>query len=168
AMDMPMDAQPDTVEDMDVPPDMTTFTATNIYDIQRSTIGTGTMVEVRGVVVTGLAVNGFWAQDPTSGPFSGIWCFFGPTWQDANPNVLIGSVVTVNGRVDEYFGLTEINGNMGLGSVVVTGTATVPAPTQVPIDELANAAEAEKWEGVLVSTGQVTVMTPFNTASSTF
>src|SRR5690606_26510150 len=42
------------------------------------------------------------------------------------------------------------------------------APTQVPIDELANAAEAEKWEGVLVSTGQVTVMTPFNTASSTF
>ena len=161
--DTGLDVQPgDTTDISDV------FVATTIYDIQQGNIGMGTMVEVSGVVVTGLSSNGFWAQDPRSGPYSGIWCFVGQNWRENLPNVLIGSVVTVSGVVEEFFELTQINA-VDVGSVQPTGTAAVPEATLAPLEELrVSSPEAEKWEGVLVSTGEVSVRSPYDEGTNTF
>lgn len=118
-----------------------------IYQIQMGDLPEGSMVHVEGVVVTGVAPSGnaFFAQEPDGGEYSGV-----SVYVDALDisGLEIGDEVTIDGTVDEYNGLTEIDASAG--AVDETGTPGPLAPGVVALADLASEATAEPWEGVLV------------------
>ena len=114
-----------------------------VYAVQDGTLSEGANVRVEGLVVTGITYNGFSAQDPSGGEFSGIYIY-----TNNSPGVVLGDVVTADGSITEYFGETEIVATDW--TVTGTGTAT-PEPLS------AEDAADEAWEGVLVTvSGTVT------------
>lgn len=134
-------------------------TPATICEIQGSGAETGMAdqrVAVEGVVTadfveTGL--NGFFFQasgcdnDPATS--DGLWAF------DAAHDVDVsrGQHVRVTGRIDEYFGLTEIK--LDEVAVITTTLAVVPAPVRIepPADLAAAARYLEAFEGMLVDPG---------------
>jgi hypothetical protein len=118
-----------------------------IYEIRDGTIPTGTDVVVRGVIVTGVRDNGFFAQEADGGPFSAVWVYAGN-----GPDVsalAIGDEVDFVGFTDEHFGLTEVA--IFNGSVEVTSTPNpAPAPTVLDLAVLDVPAQADPWQSVLV------------------
>lgn len=67
---------------------------------------------------------------------------------------LKGDTVTIKGVVRESFGVTEIVECFG----TKTGTGTMPTPITVTTDDFQGCSlTAEKYEGMLVQTGEVTV-----------
>jgi hypothetical protein len=124
-----------------------TLEEVTIYEIRDGTIPTGTDVVVRGVIVTGVGANGFFAQEADGGPFSAVWVYAGN-----GPDVsalAIGDEVDFVGFTDEHFGLTEVA--IFNGSVEVTSTPNpAPAPTVVDLAVLDVPAQAEPWQSVLV------------------
>ncbi len=125
----------------------------------------GTAVLVTDAYVTavraGMGAGGFYIQDDTLLPYTGIFVFM----NDAN--VEVGNRVTVGGIYSEYFGLSEIEGS----SVVVDDAGTVlpfePIAFADPAD-LAAAATAEPYESMLVSIGAVSIVTVNPDAPSDF
>ncbi len=125
-----------------------------VSDIQGP--GLASPVEGRRVnttgVVTALTDDGFFMQvaddgDPNTS--NGIFVFTGGA-----PGVAIGDEVEVSGRVEEFFGLTEITGSP---AVTVTGTGSLPAAivfdaTRPSPDPMAPscAIEYERYEGMLI------------------
>ncbi len=135
-----------------------------VYTVSQVQFNTGLpaindTVSLPGLVITGLAYNGFWAQDggvPTSTPWSGIFCYLNGPPTGLSP----GDSVDVMGVYQEYFTLSEIRIDGGRGCVVPVGTGTIPAPAVIPTcsvnDSIGNTV-AEQWEGVLVMTESLIV-----------
>jgi hypothetical protein len=156
---------------------------TRIQDIQDDDMPEGTVVELRGVIVTAIDTygnrqNDFWVQDPAGGERSGLHVFNAPA--AVVRTLARGDVVDITGGVKQEFAprgdmsgrtVTEV-GPPSAGAmlqVTRTGTTTVPAPVVVdalPIGQKATRqerdAEWEKWEGVLIT---LTNIRQFNEAS---
>ena len=117
-----------------------------IESIQRSDVAEGTPVKVTDAVVTGAWQNadgfGFWIQQGT-GPYSGIGVFSGRVAQDDRPGV--GERVTINAVVQEYYGATQLAGDLTITRLDRSGTVT-PRVSTVTMAE----ALDEAYEGVLV------------------
>lgn len=110
----------------------------------------GSAVRLSGLVVTAVRTRGgFWAQDPAGGDYAGIFVY-----ETSASAVSRGDVVDVDGEYVEYYGISEILPT----SVVVTGTATVPAPIDVdPCDIADGGALAEVYESMLLRVVDVEV-----------
>jgi len=114
--------------------------ATSIMDIQGaghlSTVA-GELVVTSGVV-TGVAFNGFYLQDPDGDgddtTSDGIFVFAG-----SNPGVMAGDVVSVTGSVSEFIPGGAGTGNLSITQIsasdfAVIGTAPLPAPVEIGRD----------------------------------
>ncbi|MEZ4219578.1 MAG: amidohydrolase family protein [Polyangiaceae bacterium] len=121
----------------------------------------GSKITVSGLYVTALRPNtgstrGFYAQDKSLQPFTGIFVFTG----SAAPNVAVGNEVSIAATYTEFFGLSELEDAV----VTVTNPSTTlpfgPIAISNPKDIATNGAHAEGYESMLLSvTGvQVTVM----------
>jgi predicted extracellular nuclease len=98
-------------------------------------------------------LSGFFIQDPTGDEglgseltSEGLFVFCGAVCA-ANP-VAVGDVVTVEGVIEEDFGLTRIN--VSGGSVLVDGSADLPSPALIDLP-LGPTDDLEPFEGMLVS-----------------
>ncbi len=124
---------------------------------------TGTTVSLSGLYVTGVRPNaggsrGFYVQDTSLSPFTGIFVFT----QAQPPGVAVGNKVDVSGTYEEYFQLSEIS------SPVVTitdpGTTLPFAPIAItdPATIATTGAQAEGYESMLlgISNVSVTVLNP--------
>lgn len=111
----------------------------------------GRQVNTTGIV-TALTEDGFFMQIPDDGnpdTSNGVFVFTG-----AAPTVSVGDEVDVSGRVEEFFGLTEITGSP---TVEVIGTGSLPAaivfdanrPSPNPAAPSC-ALEYECYEGMLI------------------
>jgi hypothetical protein len=118
----------------------------------------GAQVTVSGAYVTALrpptgSSQGFYIEDGSQGPFTGIFVYTGST----TPTVTIGNIVTISGIYEEYFDLSEILSS----SVTVTDAATtLPfAPLQVsdPSTIATGGADGEGFESMLLRIGAVTI-----------
>lgn len=149
-----------------------------IQDVQNDSMAAGTPVALSGVVVTAIDAYGaktgdIWVQDPAGGPFSGIHVFGAPL--TAVSSLAVGDIVNIAGAQKDEFALTsDTSGRTitelkavsgGMMSVTKTGSGAVPAP--VVVDALAigqkatqaeRDAEWEKWEGVLVTVNNISVL----------
>ncbi len=120
-------------------------TTARIQDIQSGGVAIGTAVTIEDVVVTGIGSADMTVQDPSpmggTTANSGVRVFVpggGPPG-----NIRVGSVVTVQGIVDEFFDDTEIEAS----SVTFVSEGGVLTPTPVTVAE----AASEAYEGVLVT-----------------
>jgi hypothetical protein len=107
-----------------------------IEDVQNGTIATNSNVFLHGTV-TAIAYNGFFLEDPAGGAYSGVFVF------GSEGQVAIGDDVSVAGKDQEYFGMTEI-GNSAVFSPVPGGVMPTPEALTVA------AAADPMWDGVLV------------------
>ncbi|MEM7155449.1 MAG: lamin tail domain-containing protein [Myxococcota bacterium] len=114
-----------------------------IYEIQDGTIPSGTEVDVRGVIVTGVANSGFFVQEPFGGEYGGVYVY-----TETPPTVLVGDEVDLRGIAAEFGELTEID--ISRGMVSPTGVQDVIlSPAPIALSEISGGA-GEPWEGVLV------------------
>lgn len=135
--------------------------ALTIYELQNEASANhpalDAMVRISGAVtavyVGGQNLGSFWVQDPSGGPFSGVFVYV-PLELQGRWSVVEGDRVTVLGRFHEYFDLTEV--------VIADLEAQTPGTPLAP--ELRAAADladlgslAEAYEGVLVRVEFVTV-----------
>jgi imidazolonepropionase-like amidohydrolase len=117
----------------------------------------GTPVTLTDAFVTAVQGTGFYVQDDSLEPWTGIFVFTGSA-----PSVEIGNRVTVTGIYDEYFDLSQI------GSPQVTiddnGTDLPFGPIEFadPAVLATGSDDAEQWESMLVSVGavEITVQNP--------
>jgi cytosine/adenosine deaminase-related metal-dependent hydrolase len=118
----------------------------------------GTVVTLEGLYVTGVRPNsggsrGFYMQDSSLQPFTGIFVFT----QSSPPGVVVGNKVNVTGTYTEY------NGQSELGSPIVTvvdpGTTLPFGPIAItnPADIATGGSKAEGYESMLLSVSNVTV-----------
>jgi predicted extracellular nuclease len=136
---------------------------TRISDIQ-GTDGysplTGAVVTVQGVVVADFqgaspALGGYYLQeeeadvDGQSASSEALWIGNSAT------NVSVGDVVQVTGTVSESGSLTQL---VSLSSVLITGTAALPAVTSVMLP-VNNTVGLERYEGMRVSFPQTLSVT---------
>ncbi len=141
-----------------------------IQEIQNTAMAVGTVVEVKGVVVTvidsyGNRTGDLWVQETGGGEFSGIKVFGAPLDQIAA--LAPGDIVDITGAQKDEFALmsdTSINKvtelkpvTGGMMTITKVGTGTVPTPATVDAAAIsllptaaARDAEWEKWEGVLI------------------
>ncbi len=117
-----------------------------------------TTVTIKDAYVTGVRAasgssRGFYVQDTSLKPFSGLFIFTAT----ATPDVQVGNRVTITGTYDEYFTLSEIT------NPIVT---VVDAGTTLPFDPIAimNSGDiatggmlAEQYESMLVKIGSVAI-----------
>jgi predicted extracellular nuclease len=133
-----------------------------IYDIQGGKIAPKTTVTVKGVIVTSpvqVEKGALFIEEPEGGEFSGIQLYMYDEVVAAL-DAPIGSVVTVTGLYDEFYGSSQIT-VMAVGDIEVTGTGEVPAPAVVAAADVANdGALAENYEGVLIEIQDATVTDP--------
>ncbi len=134
----------------------------SIFDLQDQSRpgfpGVEVPVRLTGVVVTallpalGMNDKGFWVQEPSGGPFSGVHVFVPPAMP--MPAVSVGDELSLTGRRTEYFDLTEV-----VLDQIESVRPTVPLqPTPVLPSALASgSASAEQWEGVLVQVDSLSV-----------
>ena len=130
---------------------------TTVAQIQDGTIPEGTQVMLAGVLVTGLSSDRkhLWIMD--NGPaamYNGIYVYMGGTAVAQPPEVDIGTVLNVSGRVSEYQGYTE------LVDAVLTPLGTTATPlalTGADTNTLSDDAVNEPYEGVLVELNNVMV-----------
>ncbi len=132
---------------------------TTIYRIQLGDFAEGDEVTVQNVVVTASGRFGFFIQEILPDPtwqrmYSGIWVF---TDGDHLGLVKRGDKVNVTGFYDEYYFFSEIdaaNSPCGVSmdcSFEVVGTATVPDPVVMRIDEVNDSGPYnEAYESVLI------------------
>jgi cytosine/adenosine deaminase-related metal-dependent hydrolase len=128
---------------------------TTVYAVRMGMHAIDTEVTVRGLVITALADNGFYAQQAVGSEdydgvdFSGIFVFTGGA-----PTNALGEQVDVTGEVADFFGLAQLANP----SIVIRGTPGVPAPTVVPAADIATTgARVDELESVLVRVEAVTV-----------
>ena len=126
-----------------------------IFQIQLGAIPLNTTVNVQGVLVTGVAIYGFFIQEPTPDPvygrqYSGVFVYTGSS---AVITARRGDMVNVTGVYIEYYGRAEIDLTRApLGTyTILSNNNTLPDPVPVTIAEVNTAgALAENYEGVLV------------------
>lgn len=161
----------DTAVDPDGPPPDMMSADVRIQDIQSDSMMPGTVVSVKGVVVTAIDTFGartgdFFVQEPgsESTPFSGVKVFGAPLDQVAM--IMPGDIIDITGAQKDEFALssdmtgrkvTELKPAGGGMRITKTGTGSVPDPAMVDaaalslMDKAAREAEWEKWEGVLIT-----------------
>lgn len=129
--------------------------ATTVYAVRMGTHPADTEVTVRGLVITALASNGFYAQqamgtdDYAGVDFSGIFVY-----TNSAPTNSVGEQVDVTGTVADFFGLTQL----ASPSVTSRGMPGVPAATVVPPADIATSgARASALQSVFVRVESVTV-----------
>ncbi len=138
--------------------------STSIYDVQNDDTPVGSSVSLRNVIVTGIDTFGgrtgsVYVQEEAGGPFSGVLVFVPAA---TSSSLSVGDIVNVDGGVKDEFALnsdtsgrtlTEVApADGGTISITKVGDGTVPAPEVVSAFDLAaDDAEAEKWEGVLIT-----------------
>lgn len=111
----------------------------SIYEIQDGTIDAGVVVDVQGVVVTGVAGNAIFVQEAAGGEYSGVFVFL-----NSPPSVEVGDEIDLVGLTVEFNGLTEID--VTGGSLTATGDTGLDL-----VPEVVDAADlGEPWESVLV------------------
>ncbi len=126
-----------------------------IHEIQFTTSPTGEsayagQVITTGGLVTALYPDGFTLQEPLSAPWTGIWV------ADAARHPVPGSFVVLSARVAELDGMTALTEVSDL--VVIQSGGLLPQPVLLRTSDLApGSPNAEAYEGVLVSTGRVTI-----------
>ncbi len=141
-----------------------------IYEIQGAGFSSpleDRLVTTEGNVVTCLAPDGFFMQDPDGdgdvATSDGIFVFTGSA-----PGLAVGDLVDVIGPVDEFFGFTEFSGGTDV-TVVGSDPGLVPAPVifdaAVPSpDPLAPSCgglfEFECYEGMRITVADGTVTGP--------
>lgn len=132
-------------------PNVGTVSIAQLQDTSRGDyVGTDVSATVEGAIVTAATTQGFFIEDAAGGPWSGVYVRIPTGSTVAAPAV--GSVVTVSGKVFEYFNKTQLQAT----AVEVTGTGTLPAATTVDAVAIATGgAEMEKYEGVLVEVKNV-------------
>ncbi len=131
-------------------------TGNTIYEVQDGTLPEGSDVVINGVVVTGVASNGVYVEEPAGGQFSAVFVFSvdGPDLSGAQ----IGDVVNLSGITGEYMSNTEIDITAGTYELVESGTPL--DPDVVAIADLGADDTAEPWESVLIRIeGDFTVTT---------
>lgn len=108
----------------------------------------GSIVTIEGVVTAAAGV-GFFVQDPAGGDYSGLFIY------DFGENVVVeGDTVSVTGTYTEYYTFSEL----GSPTVVVTGSAAVPAPIAVDACDIGTGGSlAEVYESMLVTVTGVSV-----------
>ncbi|HIQ04221.1 MAG TPA: DUF11 domain-containing protein [Anaerolineae bacterium] len=112
----------------------------------------GQNVTVEGVVVA-VYGNEFIVEDPTGGPWSGILVY------KPGHGRLRGDRVRATGEVREFYGMTEIGGDVTIE--FISPANPEPGPDAVTTAEIATGAPtAEQWEAVLVRVENVTVTDP--------
>lgn len=168
-------------------PDAANTDDVSIYDIQQGEIAVGTTVDVRGVVVTAIDNYGerkgnIWVAEPDGGAYSGVLVF--GIELSAVADLAVGDLVDLESVVVDEFALTEDTSGRTTteltppegGAITVTkvGDGTVPAPEVVDAlaigmmsDEAARDAEWEKWEGVLITLENVSVLSELDQIGST-
>ncbi|MBL8944610.1 MAG: hypothetical protein JNK45_15730 [Myxococcales bacterium] len=131
-------------------------TGNTIYEVQDGTLPAGSDVIINGVVVTGVASNGVYVEEPAGGQYSAVFVFSvdGPDLSGAQ----IGDVVNLSGITGEYMSNTEIDITAGTYELVESGTPL--DPDVVAIADLGADDTAEPWESVLIRIeGDFTVTT---------
>lgn len=136
--------------------------ALTVYDVQYTQdAGDGTYPSHylgQTVTVTGIVVatnwnnypDNFFISDPEGGPWSGVLVYM----SEIEPQV--GDMVEVTGRVEEYYGLTEISGyNEPIVAEILSSGNPVPAATPVTTGDIVS---GEMYEGVFVSLANANVM----------
>ncbi len=139
---------------------------TTIYAIQyerdpntQASLWVNQTVTLRGIVVakTGVtATRTIFVEMNPGGPWRGIMVFF-PSGLGTLPTINVGDSVVFTGRVEEYYGNTEIVVN-SLSNFQIVGTGhTPPAPALITCAHLDTTStsdfpvdSAEAYEGVLV------------------
>ncbi len=127
-----------------------------IYEIQMGDVAEGADVLAEGVVITAIRDGiGLYVEEPGGGQFSGVYVDAG---QFDLSGFAVGDVVDVSGTVSEDIpggggltGLTGIVADDGAGDIVPTGDSMPLEPDVVDFSDLATAATAEPWEGVLIT-----------------
>lgn len=123
-----------------------------IYDIQYpggDSPYAGQTVTVTGTVV-GVYYGGYVLEDPSGGPWAGVYVYDGTNTPSE------GDEVTLTGQVSEYYGLTQIS-SVSAFNVNSSGNP-LPTPEGVSTDWIATGRpRAESYEGVLIATDVVTV-----------
>lgn len=173
--------RPDADVNPDTPPD-TADGSVRIQDVQSDSMAVGTLVKVKGVVVTaidafGMRTGDLFVQDPAGGPFSGVKVFNAPLDQVAM--LAVGDLVDIEGAAKDEFvingdtsgrKLTELKpASQGSMRITKKGTGAVPAPVMVDaaaislMDKAARDAEWEKWEGVLITVTKARQIGAFRT-----
>lgn len=116
----------------------------------------GATVTVQGVVTADHRVGGYkgiyiqtqgsgGATDATPGVSDGVFVYL----NTANPSVAIGDLVTVTGKVSEYFGFTQITASAA-GAVELV-TAGVGVPEATPLPDTVRGSDREAYESMLVA-----------------
>ena len=133
-----------------------------IYEVQQGAASHDERIVLTDVVVTTPAAAGeliggveLFVQELAGGPFSGLRI----QAPDAELVALLapGDTAEIHGRVRIGFGyyLLVVESS---DDIVVTGTATAPEPTVVPVSALApSSPSARSYEGVVVRVEQATV-----------
>lgn len=114
----------------------------------------GARVEVRDLVVTGVkergAERGFFAQHRTRPSWGGVFVFVG----EAAPAVAPGDVIAARGVFASFGGFDRID--VRAGAVERLGRATVPAPIEVALADVAEGgARVEELQAVYVEVRDV-------------
>ncbi len=115
----------------------------------------GSNVFVQGLTITGVPANGqgFYAELGTGEPFTGVFVFTG-----GNPGgIVVGSVVDVQGVIDEFYDLTEITDAQVVVKSVGNGTLPFQAKLVAPADVATGGALAESYESMFVRIEDVTI-----------
>lgn len=118
-----------------------------------------TQVTISGAYVTALRAasgssRGFYVQDPSLAPFTGIFVFTAA----ATPDVKVGNRVSITGTYDEYFMLSEITNP--IVTVEDPGTTLPFGPIEImnPGDIATGGSLAEQYESMLVKIGAVSIV----------
>lgn len=130
---------------------------TSVVQIQDGSIAEGMQVMLTNVIVTGLSNDRehLWIMDNApAGPNNGVYVYMGGDAMPQPPEVDIGTVLNVSGRIFEYQTYTEIVDPM----LTKAGATITPiAVTGVDTGTLGNDASNEPYEGVLVELNNVSV-----------
>ena len=134
----------------------------------------GDVVEVKGVLVStqiydvSANLKGFFVADPSANKWGGLQITVSKEFAES---LAVGDVVDIKGRVEEYFGNTQINAQPSVGGdVKKTGANQLDQlkPVVVPVAELGqhpadknkpDEAGTEPYEGMLVEVQNVEVET---------
>ncbi|MFO0569917.1 MAG: amidohydrolase family protein [Polyangiaceae bacterium] len=118
----------------------------------------GSAVKVTGLYVTAIRPDtgksrGFYVQDSSLKPFTGIFVFTA----GVSPGVAVGNKVDIAGTYDEFFNLSELSNPVI--TITDTGTTLPFAPIAVanPADIATGGSKAEGFESMLVTIAGVQV-----------
>ncbi|HPQ68701.1 MAG TPA: hypothetical protein PKW95_06200 [bacterium] len=128
-----------------------------IYEIQQGDVPLGATVTVTAVISSPLNFNGdtFFIMEESGGPWSGVAVYMYDEVA-AVYNGQVGDAVEVTAQVTEYYDLTELVVK-DPGDLVLLNEGQAPDAEEIDLDDV-----GEKWEGVLVQTGAVTVSEAVN------